>query len=265
MGLYITRQEGNIEVPHMRLAYLLKNATSMISKIFNHLPQHSTKWSNDLQSTQASIKADIAKLEDKVNSKQATTAINSAQIPYSLEPSEIIERVERANNIIIWNAPPENVDDTAVKSLVIDLVGKIDAQAIISIVSIKRLGSRQNHSRSIKVEFHSGSVALNLLRIEKILLSHSDYKRMALSDNETPQQVRQLQEELEWSIIYTNSVSISAKFHDLLILVNDIKPALILITEPWFPSGETDQCFSIPGYSVIASQHPVMQGLVFML
>ncbi|KAL3268364.1 hypothetical protein HHI36_007480, partial [Cryptolaemus montrouzieri] len=136
-------------------------------------------------STQASIKADIAKLEDKVNSNQATTAINSAQIVYSLEPPEIIERVKRANNIIIWNAP-ENVDDAADKSFVLDLVGKMDAQAITSIVSIRCLGSRQNHSRPIKVEFHSGSVALNLLQNKKMLLSHSDYRKKALSDDKTP-------------------------------------------------------------------------------
>ncbi|KAL3271907.1 hypothetical protein HHI36_022377 [Cryptolaemus montrouzieri] len=96
----------------------------------------------DLQCTQASIKVDIARLE--MNSKKAM----------AYELSEIIARVKRADNIIILNAP-ENVDAAADKSLVLDLISKIDAQAITSIVSIKCLGFRQTHPRPIKVEFHS--------------------------------------------------------------------------------------------------------------
>ncbi|KAL3271906.1 hypothetical protein HHI36_022376 [Cryptolaemus montrouzieri] len=58
---------------------------------------------------------------------------------------------------------------------------------------------------------------------------------MALSDDKTPQQARQLQELRD---------DLKARSY------SDTEPVFILTTESWFHSGIPDQCFSISGYSI---------------
>ncbi|XP_045466575.1 uncharacterized protein LOC123675273 [Harmonia axyridis] len=55
---------------------------------------------------------------------------------------------------------------------------------------------------------------------------------------------------MDWTILYTNLASLSAKFGDLLLLVEDCKPVFIFITETWLSPEMPDQAFHIPGFSM---------------
>ena len=52
----------------------------------------------------------------------------------------------------------------------------------------------------------------------------------------------------KFTIFYNNIRSVSANLGHLEILVSELKPSVIAITETWFKSENDDELFSLEGY-----------------
>lgn len=64
----------------------------------------------------------------------------------------------------------------------------------------------------------------------------------------------------DWSVMYTNARSIKNKFNELCIVVNNLNPHFVMITETWLHSGIPDSCVGIQGFHLFRSDNAVNRG-----
>lgn len=111
----------------------------------------------------------------------------------AIDSGEVLERVRRANNILIRGLPETNGDDTD-RSIILDVVGRLDVTAVSEVSAVGRVGVvKDGYPRPIKVGFRDSSHPRRILRDKKLLSQHPDYKSLIITDDKTPQQYRELQ------------------------------------------------------------------------
>lgn len=156
---------------------------------------------NDLDSKISSLTSRIDSIE---TDRQSPSDPGSSRdvTATQLETAEIVERVNRASNILVYNVP-ENDDDLQQPDIdkVRDILNVVDRSTTQKIISIQRLHPRNerasstesSNSRPIKVTFVNPGVARAVMR-QKHILSSTQFKRVSISDDKTPKQIRELQD-----------------------------------------------------------------------
>lgn len=108
---------------------------------------------------------------------------------------EATERIRRSNNIILRGLSETSDNDLEGHDLarVGEILESIDASCVSALTSVNRLGRFQGTPRPLKLCFSDPKIPLTLLR-NKVKLSVTHFKEITLSDDKTPQQLRQLAE-----------------------------------------------------------------------
>lgn len=147
-----------------------------------------------LEKTSNMLESELMTFKD-VLKHSASTGVTEAGCSESSScagSAELLERVRRANNIIVRNVP-ESADVEADKATVHDIISKIREGSAGDVVSIRRLGKlRQGAHRPIKVEFSNLAVPAYILRHRRILASSDNYRTISIDDDRTPLQIKHL-------------------------------------------------------------------------
>ena len=152
-------------------------------------------FNKTLLAIQKDISNQFAALETRLSEMSRPSEIS----PSSFEDvvNEATERIRRANNIIIRNAPeaPTNVNSTEHDTqLLQDVVKTIcpDAPIDFNPIFIRRVGKKiGNKPRTLKVTFTNELAALSILKKKKNL-ANTNFTQVSIQNDLTPRQMEYL-------------------------------------------------------------------------
>lgn len=140
------------------------------------------------------LKSEVLTLKDIAGSSISAAATGADGSLLYVNPVELLDRVKRANNLIVRNFP-ESVDVTTDKALILDIISKIRDGSPCDVIATRRLGNfRQGAPRLVKVEFSNPAVPANILCHRRVLAAFENYRRISIDDDKTPLQIKQLQD-----------------------------------------------------------------------
>lgn len=136
-------------------------------------------------------------VEQKLSSLEVAISSREVSLPASTQENIIAEATDplsRKNNIIIRNLP-ENNDATSERREVTKILSVIQGPDAPPPLRITRIGKHTaNKSRLIKVKLNDSEQAIKILRDKKKLLLNEQYKSISVLADQTPQQVKYLEE-----------------------------------------------------------------------
>lgn len=169
----------------------------------NNTEDKLANFSKLLTDLQVNIAAQFAALEKRLSEISRATDLPPSTFEEIV--AEATERMQRTNNIIMYNVPeaPENTDAAEHDSRIVQDIIQSTSPARANQpkpINIRRVGRNVNNKpRALKVSFSSGSEALDILKTKKHLRS-STLNNISLNNDQTPRQVvylKQLRLELK--------------------------------------------------------------------
>lgn len=129
----------------------------------------------------------VMALENKIESLEQYI-ISSPNIPQSDLINEIMNRLSRARNIIIYELKEVNSSSDSEHLQAIFKLMKLNIES----VRFVRLGKYSERTRPLKVTFDDTVNVIEVLNIQNILRSSSKYKNIRFSADRTPKQREQM-------------------------------------------------------------------------
>lgn len=133
----------------------------------------------------------FASLELTINNRERS------EIPAVVQENiiaEATERLLRRSNLIIRNLPESNDSDSDTR-VVMKVLSEIQGTNVSAPLSINRIGRYSaTKPRLIKVRMNDPSQVTLILRNKKKLTLHEQYKKIIISSDQTPQQIKYLGE-----------------------------------------------------------------------
>lgn len=171
----------------------LEAHTIQIEKNSTHIKDCTAKIAT-VSVSSGMVAAEVNSLRSKVASIESNIASQEINCLDEESVREAAERVRRSSNLILRGLP-ENIsaedEPTQDRCRIEEILRCVDPLSVSTISAVCRLGPTRDTPRPIKICFNDSRAPIGLLRNKSKLLS-SRFKKVSLSDDKTPRQLKQL-------------------------------------------------------------------------
>lgn len=191
----IKSTQATIAADVARCNSTIESHSNLIQKNADQIEDCSAKIVS-VEASSAVVADNLSSLSDKVAGIENDLDSHKTRCQSEDFVREATERLRRSSNLIIRGLPENGSSDGGQShdlTRTEEVLRVIDPTCVSSITSICRLGSSTDTPRPIKVCFDNSRVPAQLLRNKSKLLL-SQFRKISLSDDKTPHQLRHLAE-----------------------------------------------------------------------